>query len=249
MTSEGISFDEAAAPEGLRLYAIGDIHGRFDLMAEMHARILGEIERDRPNDWRIIYLGDYIDRGGQEAQVLDFLARTTAEESRVQALAGNHDQGLLDFLAGKTLDNLFVNNGGDTTAASYGVSLQPDAPPDEMRQTRDSLLKAIPQAHIAFMRDLPLSFTYGDYFFCHAGIRPELPLDRQVPHDLMWIRQEFQNHLGLFPKVIIHGHTPVRRADIHANRVNLDTGAWKSGLLSAMMFEGKRKRLLEVALS
>ncbi|KFB10986.1 metallophosphoesterase [Nitratireductor basaltis] len=249
MTSEGISFEEAAAPEGLRLYAIGDIHGRFDLMAEMHARIMDEIRRDRSEDWRIIYLGDYIDRGGQEAQVLDFLAQITSEEPRVQALAGNHDQGLLEFLSGNSLDNLFVNNGGETTAASYGVALSADAPREEMQRTRQALLEAMPQSHIAFMRALPLSFTYGDYFFCHAGVRPGVPLEAQDRHDLLWIRQEFLRHQGLFGKVIIHGHTPVRRADVCPNRVNLDTGAWRSGLLTAMMLEGKRKRLLEVALS
>lgn len=241
----GVHFDDASTPDGMRLYAVGDVHGRHDLLVEMHRRIMAQIVEDRPADWRLIYLGDYVDRGGAESDVLEFLSRVTREEPRVVALAGNHDVGLLDFLDQPGLDGLFVNNGGETTARSYGV--EPDfGSHSGLMRSHARLLQAIPEAHLRFLRSLSFSASHGDFFFCHAGIRPGVPLEEQSPQDLVWIRQSFHRHAGLHPKVVVHGHTPVAAAEILPNRVNLDTGAWTSGRLTAMMFEGKRKRLLEV---
>ncbi|WP_309083825.1 metallophosphoesterase family protein [Chelativorans sp.] len=246
MPGEGIRYDEASTPAGMRVYAIGDIHGRYDLLAEMHRRIMAEIIDDRPEDWRIICLGDYVDRGPESRQVLEFLSRSSAADPRIICLAGNHDLGFLSFLAQPRAEGLFANNGGDATARSYGVELQ-FSPREALQRGHAALMEAIPQEHLDFLHGLKLSASFGDLFFCHAGIRPGIPLDVQSAEDLIWIRERFRHDPTLHPKLVVHGHTPQRAPEIMPNRVNLDTGAWHSGRLTAMMFEGRRKRLLEVA--
>ena len=119
----GISFPDARGPDNTLVYAIGDVHGRLDLLAEMHARIAAEIMRLRPPDWRIVHLGDYVDRGPDSKGVLEFLVRQTAVDGRIVSLAGNHDIGFLDFLARPDPDGLFALYGGVQTAASYGITL------------------------------------------------------------------------------------------------------------------------------
>src|SRR5690606_14674541 len=110
-----------------------------------------------------------------------------------------------------------------------------------------ALLEAMPDRHLGFLRSLPYSAEFGDFFFCHAGIRPGVALEAQSPYDLIWIRQSFHNHAALHPKVIVHGHTPVSHAEIRPNRVNLDTGAWYSNRLTALVIDGDDKQLLEAA--
>lgn len=241
--AQGVDFSRAAAPDGMRLYAIGDVHGRFDCLARMHAVIAAEIARDRPADWRVVHLGDYVDRGPQSRQVLDFLAAACARDSRNIALMGNHDEGFLDFLANPANDRLFLNFGGFDTAASYGVLLDVHSGA-ALAESHRELLDAMPDAHFAFLRDLRRSASFGDFFFCHAGVRPGVPLEAQDPHDLIWIRREFLDHAGLFEKVIVHGHTPVRTPEAKPNRVNVDTRAYETGCLTCLVVEGREKRFL-----
>lgn len=240
----GVHFLDAAAPYGMRLYAIGDVHGRLDCLAAMHALIEAELARDRPADWRIVHLGDYVDRGPQAAQVLDFLAEATARDSRVIALRGNHDEGVLDFLADPPTAGLFLDCGGSATAASYGVVLDMTSREALMRG-RDALAASMPPAHLRFLRNLPCSVSFGDFFFCHAGIRPGVPLDEQDPRDLIWIRGEFTRHPHLHGKVIVHGHTPHHEPEVMGNRVNVDTMAFETGRLTALVVDGSDKRFLE----
>ena len=115
-----------------------------------------------------------------------------------------------------------------------------------IRRSRDALIGAVPPAHIAFLSGLKLSLSIGDFFFCHAGIRPGVPLDAQDPHDLIWIRREFSDYRGLHPKLIVHGHTPHAEPELRANRINIDTYAFASGRLTALAIEGREKRFLEV---
>jgi len=242
----GVHFLDARGPEGIRLYAIGDVHGRLDLLSAMHETIAGEIARDGIADWRIIHLGDYVDRGPDSAGVVEFLSARTAAEPRILALAGNHDAALLDFLAHGDRTQMFRRFGGNDTARSYGthVDFTTAATAEAGRQ---ALARAIPQAHLAFLSGLPRSAAFGDFFFCHAGIRPGVALDRQDPEDLIWIRAPFLSHAGLHPKVIVHGHTPQDEAQLMANRVGLDTLAYASGRLTALAVDGGLKRLLETA--
>ena len=242
----GIHFLDASAPDGVRLYAIGDVHGRLDLLAEMHARIAGEIACDRPTDWRVVHLGDYVDRGPDSKGVLDLLVAAHERDPRFLALAGNHDIGFLDFLSEPNLDGLFVNYGGRETARSYGADIG-FRTPDELRRGWLELDAAVPGRHRAFLRSLPYSVTFGDFFFCHAGIRPGVALERQQAADLIWIRDAFHRHAGLYEKVIVHGHTPADGPEIMPNRVNVDTGAWQTGVLTALVIDGAEKRILTVS--
>lgn len=242
----GISHDDAQGPDGLRIYAIGDVHGRFDCLTKMHELIAAEIERDRPADWRIVHLGDYVDRGPGSAQVLGFLAEHCRRDARIIALAGNHDQGFLDFLVDPEEGELFIRYGGFETAASYGVVLETQSR-EKLAQSHRRLAAAVPAAHLAFLRGLARSCSFGDFFFCHAGVRPGVALDAQCEHDLIWIRGDFLHHAGQFGKVIVHGHTPVSQPEVLANRVNVDTRAFDTGRLTALVIDGGEKRFLVAA--
>ncbi len=237
---------EAKLPEGLRVYAIGDVHGRDDLLAEAHVKIAADLVARPVDDHRLIHLGDYVDRGPNSAAVIERLVRAMDDDARVLCLKGNHEQMLLEFLdhpvdGGPT----FFSNGGLATLTSYGL------PPDshffgnrDMIEAGDRLAAAMPAAHRAFLDFLGLSATFGDFFFCHAGVRPGVPLDRQEAHDLTWIRGAFLNSDVDFGKVVIHGHTPVDRPEIKTNRIDIDTGAVFSGVLTTIALEGAELRFL-----
>lgn len=239
-----IDFKHARGPDKLRVYAIGDVHGRLDLLQAMHRRILAENEKSPPFDWVIVHLGDYVDRGFQSRGVLDLLVNLQKKTHRMLALAGNHDIGLLEFLNTGDAYGLFALNGGRQTALSYGININ-FYDPDSVAAGRKALAAAIPPSHIEFLRGLRRSMVFGDFFFCHAGIRPGVDLDRQDPEDLIWIRWEFLENPHLHPKVIVHGHTPVSDVEVRPNRVNLDTGAYASGRLSAIAIDADRKFFLE----
>ncbi|MCX7306281.1 MAG: metallophosphoesterase [Hyphomicrobiales bacterium] len=238
----GISYHDARGPEGAIVYAIGDVHGRLDLLEKMHDTIAAEVGG---RDWRIVHLGDYVDRGPDSCGVIDLLAKRTAADSRVLALAGNHDLGFLDFLAQPDPAGLFASYGGVQTAQSYGVTLDlNDA--QGFASSAEALVRAVPHSHRNFLGALGFSVAFGDFFFCHAGIRPGIALDAQDKADLIWIRGDFHRYRELHPKVVVHGHTPVAEPEVLPNRVNLDTGAFSSGRLSALVIDGAQKRLLTV---
>lgn len=242
----GIHLDDARAPEGMRLYAIGDVHGCADLLEALYARIDREIEQDQPADWRIIHLGDYGDRGPNTKRVLDQIIERSRDR-RVLSLMGNHDEAWLSFLADPKPVGVFVAHGGETTAYSYGIDADlSDA--SGRKAARDALLGAMPQAHLDFLKGLPRSFSFGDYFFCHAGIRPGVPLQIQDREDLIWIRREFLIFEGLHPRIIVHGHTPSDQPELLPNRINVDTGAVKTGVLTAVVLDGATKRIIQARL-
>jgi serine/threonine protein phosphatase 1 len=244
--SELMHYREARGLEGLRVYAIGDVHGRSDLLGEMHRRISAEIERDQPDDWRVIHLGDYGDRGPDTRGVIDLIMGAKARDPRHMALCGNHDIGFLDFLDLPDQKSLFTRFGGVQTSASYGVDL--DASDREsLLRSHETLMRAVPASHIAFLRGREFSAEFGDFFYCHAGIRPQVPLKLQTREDLMWIRRDFLDFEGLHPKVIVHGHTICAQPEITPARVNVDTGAYATGKLTAFVVEGAMKRLLTVS--
>lgn len=249
--TDGIHFLDARGPEGLRIYAIGDIHGRLDLLERMHERIFADMDSARvfggaaPQDWRIIHLGDYCDRGPDSHGVLEFLVEATARDPRMLALGGNHDIGFLDFLDEPDQRSLFARFGGVETSRSYGVRLDISSL-EAVMDSHAALMSAVPQSHVDFIRGRGFSLSFGDFFFCHAGIRPQVALNKQVPEDLIWIRRDFLDYTGLHPKVIVHGHTISAAAELMPNRVNVDTGAYASGELTALVVEGATKRILSV---
>ena len=246
MAGGGVSYEDAATPDGMRLYAIGDVHGRADCLADLLDLIETEIARDRPADWRLIFLGDYVDRGTDSAGVIEMIASRTRTDRRYVALKGNHDKVFAEFLAGPAMWAQFLDFGGESTALSYGVEI--DFSTDEtIRRSRDALLAAVPETHLVFLNGLRLSASIGDFFFCHAGIRPDVPLDMQSEHDLIWIRHEFHDHAGLYPKLVVHGHTPHDEPEVRTNRVNIDTHAFATGRLTALAMDGREKRFLETS--
>jgi serine/threonine protein phosphatase 1 len=246
LTGTGIHFLDAKGPEGIRIYAIGDIHGCLGLLETMYGAIEEDIRQHPESDWRIIHLGDYVDRGPNAKGVIDFLIGACAGDNRIIALAGNHDVGFLDFLAVPSAEGLFAHNGGGRTALSYGVQLD-FSTPATLRSDHMALKEAVPAEHLAFLHGLERKTEFGDFFFCHAGIRPGVPLERQSPDDLVWIRYEFLNHSGLHPKVIVHGHTPSPEPEILPNRINVDTGAFASGVLTALIIDVGEKLVLQVS--
>jgi serine/threonine protein phosphatase 1 len=227
----------ARLPDGIRIYAIGDIHGRADLLETL----LLQIDVDRilyPSPRPIVvFLGDYIDRGPTSREVIDLLL----EYERGQEtffLKGNHDGFLHRFLS----DSAFLDEwrlcGGLETLVSYGLS--PSINPDAFEQTclASELAKSIPKRHLEFLESLSPSFDSGDFLFVHAGIRPGVPIRKQMEEDLLWIRQEFLSCEQRFEKYVVHGHTPVRTPDIRSNRINIDTGAFATGRLTCIAIEG-----------
>jgi serine/threonine protein phosphatase 1 len=224
-------------PEGMRIYAVGDIHGRHDLLA---AR-LAAIDRHRaahPVARAVeVYLGDYIDRGADSRAVIELLLERLGR-TEGHALAGNHEQLMLKALAEDEGLADWIRIGGVTTMASYGVAVpqRPDA--ERLAKALAELRAALPESHLAFLKRLGLTFVCGDYVFVHAGLRPGLPIAAQAEHDLLWIRDEFLNHRAMFEKVVIHGHSPVNEPEFRPNRINLDTAAFASGRLTCLVLEG-----------
>lgn len=243
--AERISFDEARGPDGMRLYAIGDVHGRRDLLEAMHARIAEEIAEEAPADWRVVHLGDYVDRGPESRGVLELLINAQKRDARHIALCGNHDLAFLDFISGPGDSSLFQRFGGAATAVSYGLDADFGSA-ERVERTRRALAAKVPARHRRFLAGLERSVMFGDFFFCHAGIRPGVALDAQDPHDLVWIRREFLNAEELHPKVVVHGHTPSAVVELRPNRVNLDTAAYETGVLSGLVVDGDFKRLIQV---
>ena len=239
-----IHYLDAKGPEGMLVCAVGDVHGRLDLLEAMIERIEALATELRAGAMRIVLLGDYVDRGPNPKGVLDLLLHYRADP-RFVLLGGNHDFGFADFLSAPRAASLFARFGGKQTLASYGIDA--DFSSDALARTaRNALMDIVPPEHLYLLDDLKRSATFGDFFFCHAGIRPGIALDRQDQEDLIWIREEFLNYPGLHPKVIVHGHTPHFEPEVLSNRVNVDTRAYDSGVLSALAIFGEEKQLLSV---
>lgn len=236
---------EARTPPGLRLYAIGDVHGCDDLLAATHQRIADDLAADPPADHRIVHIGDYVDRGRHSDRVVARLAALAASDPRVLCLRGNHEQMLLDFLAdAEEAAPRFLANGGRETLASYGVAFARDPERPGYAHLAADLRAALPERERAFLDALPLTLRFGDFLFVHAGIRPGVALEAQAPRDLIWIRREFLDDASDHGVVVVHGHTPVERAEPRPNRINIDTGAVFTGRLTCLALEGTAGRIL-----
>lgn len=232
-------------PENQRIYAIGDIHGRFDLAFRLLEAIRNELRvLTSPIEAMVITLGDLIDRGPQSRQVVELMHLMRDDPLfRFQALKGNHEAMFLATLDGQgTMWNEWLDFGGSETLLSYGIEAPRTKSPRLLRQ---SVARQIPVEDILFLQGLPSAISVGDYFFCHAGARPGVPLAQQNENDLLWIRRGFSDIDHGFEKIIVHGHTPVPVAEIRRHRINIDTGAYESGRLSAVVLEGKSIRILE----
>jgi serine/threonine protein phosphatase 1 len=231
-------------PKGLRIYAIGDVHGRADLLDRVLSRIDGDLTASPVSRSMQVFLGDYIDRGPASREVLDRLIER-GRSSPTVFLKGNHEAFVSSFLQNPGVLGEWRRFGGLETLISYG--LRPSVNPDSTEQAElaGALKSAIPNTHLFFLRTLRTSYTCGDFFFVHAGVRPGVPLARQRHDDLLWIREEFLLHEGDFGKVIVHGHTPVPQPEIRPNRINIDTGAYATGRLTCLKIEAEQTMVLE----
>jgi serine/threonine protein phosphatase 1 len=225
-----------SVPPGLRIYVVGDIHGRLDLLDELLSRIDADIVA-RPTSRSVhVFLGDYIDRGTSSRETIGRLIELGKARDCVY-LKGNHELIALKCLSDRNLFDQWMRLGGVETLMSYGVSPGQAASGKTIVELQAAFHNALPQAHLRFFRDLRPSFSCGDFFFAHAGVRPGVDLSRQIEADLLWIRDDFLSSDADFGKIIVHGHTPAREVEVGSNRINIDTGAFATGRLTCLVIE------------
>jgi serine/threonine protein phosphatase 1 len=232
-------------PEGKRAYAIGDVHGCFDLMM----RLLGQIEEDvskrSEKSTFIVFLGDLIDRGAHSRHVVEHLIAAAPDFARIIFIKGNHEDSLVRGLTGEpNLLKPWLEHGGYACAASYGVPQHVLAgQTDEIIE--HTLVSAIPSAHVRFLDSFVDSVVFGDYLMVHAGVRPGIELDAQRPRDMRWIRQEFLESREDFGKRVVHGHSVTEEVDFRANRIGVDTGAYLGNALSCIRIENEEVEVIQ----
>jgi serine/threonine protein phosphatase 1 len=225
-----------------RLYVIGDIHGRLDLLERMIELINLDI-KTCGGECLVVTLGDYIDRGPNSRGVLDRLLNNPFAGQYV-ALKGNHESLLEAFLDDPAVGADWWRLGGVETLRSFGITIKPVMTRRDFAQAAVQLREALSRQQVEFLGFLKTFLIAGRYFLCHAGVRPGIPLDSQDDEDLLWIRDEFLSSQIDFGKMVIHGHTPTREPEILANRINIDTGAFLSGRLTCVVLEGDRPRFI-----
>ncbi len=237
-------------PAGHRCYVVGDIHGRADLLDRMHEMIVADRDAAPPRKIAqqnvIVYLGDYVDRGGRSFEVVDGLVHAPLGGFESVFLKGNHEELLLAFWADGSGGDVWMMNGAAATLLSYGVDI-PGAFMDA--QGRDAARRrfrdAVPADHLAFFRSLRTYHVAGDYLFVHAGVMPGVALEDQTEFDLLWIRDDFLGHETPSDKVVVHGHSISPVPEVRAGRIGIDTGAWHSGCLTCLVLEDVTRRFLQ----
>lgn len=233
-----------AVPDGRRVYAIGDIHGRDDLFAQMIDLIRADHARRGAADLTIVLLGDLVDRGPASAAVVERAIRLREEFPDTRLLIGNHEECFLAALTGDVRRlRYFMRIGGDATVRSYwGDDASLDAASfDEVARRLPEL---VPAQHVHFLGMGEDVVEIGDYLFVHAGIRPGVPIEQQTLTDLRWIRDDFLDDLGEHGKMVVHGHSITAEPDEQVNRIGIDIGAFRSGTLAAIGIEGDRRWFL-----
>ena len=235
----------AAVPEGTRFYVIGDIHGRLDL----YEALIDAIEQDDAEadsaDTHVILLGDLVDRGPESAGVVK-RTRKWQKKRSVRVLAGNHEEMFLNAFTKPEVLRHFLKHGGRETILSYGLRKK-----QFNAMTLDELFallpKIVPKSERKYIESFEEMIVAGDYLFVHAGIDPKVPLEEQKRSDLLWIRDRFLSHEGPLEKVVIHGHTIFDEVMDCGNRIGIDTGAFRSGVLTALVLEGDQRRILQAS--
>lgn len=241
----------ARLPDGLRVYAIGDLHGRADLLDAMLARI-AEHSATAPAvaRQRVVLLGDIVDRGPDSRGAVErLLAPALPDGFEIETLMGNHERMMLDFLDDPTVGRPWLNNGGLATLTSYGVTPPlGSATPERLAPVRAELGERLPAEHRRFLEERPLWLEIGDYVFVHAGIRPGRPMSEQSPADLLWIRAPFLDSAEAFlDRVVVHGHSVTQEPELRPGRIGIDTGACHTGVLTCAVLEGSGRGLLQTA--
>ena len=230
-------------PDDTRIYAIGDVHGRVDLLREMFSAIDDSLATYPIENVVHVLVGDYIDRGPNSRQVIDALIERASQHTMVY-LKGNHENYAVQFLADPSILSEWKQVGGMNTLLSYGLQPSTQDDPGARQEMAAAFRSALPNSHLRFLQDLRLTFSCGDFFFAHAGVRPGIPLVEQREQDLLWIRDDFLLHEEDFGKIIVHGHTPAKTPDIRSNRINIDTGAFATGRLTCLILQGDQMAVI-----
>jgi serine/threonine protein phosphatase 1 len=234
-----------AGARGYRAYVVGDIHGRLDLLEELLGKIHEDIARRRPRKNLIVFVGDLIDRGPGSAQVVERLRTYRHKGVRPVFLLGNHEEVLLRILSGETdLITKWRWFGGSECLSSYGVDAAKLAGLSD-EEALEIVRDAIPKTHVEFLETFDDSCRFGDYLFVHAGIRPGVEVDQQRQADLRWIREPFLFDDTDHGFVVVHGHTIRPEVEVRPNRIGIDTGAYRTGILTALAIDGTESWLLD----
>ena len=233
----------AAVPPDHFVVAVGDLHGRLDLLEPLWTKIDAASRLSSARQRTLIFIGDYVDRGLESAQLVERLLDGFPGFEAI-FLKGNHDETLLQFLSDPSIGEVWRNFGGLETLRSYGVV---HSAGKSWAQTRSEFASVLPQTHEAFFKNLRLYHVIGDYIFVHAGLKPRVPLEEQRESDLLWIREEFLESPVNFGRTVVHGHTPSDAPEVRGNRIGIDTGAYMTGNLTAVVLEGRTREFLSTS--
>ena len=231
-------------PEGVRVYAIGDIHGRLDLLDKCFSQIDEDLARNQIARPIQVFLGDYIDRGPWSRETVDRLIERSSRHECI-FLKGNHEQLALRSLTDAFILPRWLHLGGLETLVSYGISATTSTAKRDLLAAQSAFQKALPASHLQFFGGLKSHFCCGSYFFTHAGVKPGVDLSKQKEQDLLWIREEFLSSTADFGMIVVHGHTPMPRVDVRSNRIGVDTGAYASDLLSCLVLNGSQLSVID----
>jgi serine/threonine protein phosphatase 1 len=238
-------------PDGRIGFAVGDIHGRADLLGEMFTLLEARAAAEQREGGKpiVVFLGDYVDRGPQSAAVVNMMLEGRPHGYERHCLKGNHEESMLLFMQAPLENRAWVVQGGAETLVSYGVQPPPPvgAKDEDWANVAAALKARVPPAHLAFLKGLERYVTYGDYAFVHAGVDLARTLEEQTDEDLFWSRDRFIASKKRFSHRVVHGHTPVDRPYADERRVGVDTGAYASGTLTAARFEGAEVTFLSVS--
>ena len=232
-----------SVPDGERYYVVGDIHGRLDLFEALIEAIEADIAQQSDADVTVVLLGDLIDRGPDSAGVIERSAQWQ-ESRRVRILAGNHEEMFLQSFDDIEVLRHFLKHGGRETILSFGLPVK-EYRKLGLEELFELLPSIVPEETREFVNDFEELIEAGDYVFVHAGINPELPLDEQSRSDLLWIRERFLRYKGGYPKTVVHGHTIFDDIEYKRDRIGLDTGAFRTGVLTALVLEGATQRSIK----
>ena len=234
-------FKPPSTAPGERVYAVGDLHGRLDLLQGLLTQLELDAQGREPASTTLLFLGDVIDRGDQSRQLVELIRRSQADGEGVLLLCGNHEELLLASADGEAMaQRVWLGNGGDATLRSFGIAPELFAASSTDERAR-MIHRHVGQEVLGWLRSLPLSYRTGDYYFCHAGVRPGVPLEAQQREDLLWIRDEFLGSRVWHGAMIVHGHSEADAVEEVHNRINIDTGAYRTDILTAIGLEGRRR--------
>lgn len=238
--------DTARVPDGMRVYAIGDIHGRNDLLHNLLKQIEADDAARGAADTHIIFLGDLMDRGPDSAGVINTAMALRDAGRKVRFLMGNHEEVFVRVCRKNDtkVTRFFLRIGGEETVLSYAITRAEYITLD-MEQLSERLATLVPEAHLEFVESFEDQIVIGDYAFVHAGIRPGVPLSEQKPSDLRWIREDFVDQRGDLEKVVVYGHTIYDEVEERGSRIGIDTGAYASDKLTALGLEGGERWYLQ----